>query len=101
MLARTAVVDDLESAAALIGERPELTAVSMAGDVFTAFTVTGGSAKAPSLLEVQAAVLVGDLQRVPHLVAQRRLRREQRGVTAGVAVVPMGGTGHRPTLAAA
>ncbi|MDR6556456.1 chromosome segregation protein [Arthrobacter pascens] len=56
LLARTAVVDDLESAAALIGERPELTAVSMAGDVFTAFTVTGGSAKAPSLLEVQAAV---------------------------------------------
>lgn len=56
LLARIAVVDDLESAAALIGERPALTAVTLAGDVFTAFTVTGGSAKAPSLLEVQAAV---------------------------------------------
>jgi chromosome segregation protein len=30
--------------------------VTLAGDVFTAWTVTGGSAKAPSLLEVQAAV---------------------------------------------
>jgi chromosome segregation protein len=28
----------------------------LAGDIFTALTVTGGSAKAPSLLEVQAAV---------------------------------------------
>jgi chromosome segregation protein len=30
--------------------------VTRAGDVFTALTVTGGSAKAPSLIEVQAAV---------------------------------------------
>lgn len=56
LLAGTAVVGDLEAAAKLIGERPELTAVTLAGDVFTALTVTGGSAKAPSLLEVQAAV---------------------------------------------
>ena len=56
LLASTAVVDGLDSAAGLIGERPGLTAVTLAGDVFTALTVTGGSAKAPSLLEVQAAV---------------------------------------------
>ena len=42
--------------AQLIAARPELTAVTRAGDVFTALTVTGGSATAPSLLEVQAAV---------------------------------------------
>lgn len=56
LLQGTAVVEDLDSAAALIAGLPELTAVTTAGDVFTAFTVTGGSAKAPSLLEVQAAV---------------------------------------------
>ncbi|QCB98952.1 chromosome segregation protein SMC [Arthrobacter sp. PAMC25564] len=56
LLAGTAVVDDLDAAARLIAERPELTAVTRAGDVFTALTVSGGSARAPSLLEVQAAV---------------------------------------------
>ncbi|MBT2595700.1 chromosome segregation protein SMC [Arthrobacter sp. ISL-72] len=56
LLAGTAVVEDLESAAGLIQAHPGLTAVTRAGDVFTAFTVRGGSANAPSLLEVQAAV---------------------------------------------
>ncbi|MET4096707.1 chromosome segregation protein SMC [Arthrobacter sp. UYCu712] len=56
LLAGIAVVDDLGAAARLITERPGLTAVTRAGDVFTAWTVSGGSAKAPSLLEVQAAV---------------------------------------------
>ncbi|SDL40493.1 condensin subunit Smc [Arthrobacter sp. ov407] len=56
LLAGTAVVEDLDHAAQLIAARPELTAVTRAGDVFTALTVTGGSASAPSLLEVQAAV---------------------------------------------
>ncbi|MDQ0849782.1 chromosome segregation protein [Arthrobacter sp. B3I9] len=56
LLAGVTVVDDLDAAAHLISERPGLTAVTRAGDVFTAMTVSGGSAKAPSLLEVQAAV---------------------------------------------
>ncbi|MDQ1059181.1 chromosome segregation protein [Arthrobacter globiformis] len=56
LLAATAVVEDHDTAADLVAERPDLTAVTLAGDVFTAWTVTGGSAKAPSLLEVQAAV---------------------------------------------
>ncbi|GAB16110.1 chromosome partition protein SMC [Arthrobacter globiformis NBRC 12137] len=56
LLAATAVVEDHDTAAVLVAERPDLTAVTLAGDVFTAWTVTGGSAKAPSLLEVQAAV---------------------------------------------
>ncbi|UZX05498.1 chromosome segregation protein SMC [Arthrobacter sp. CDRTa11] len=56
LLAGVAVVEDLQAAAALIAGRPALTAVTMAGDIFTALNVTGGSAKAPSLLEVQAAV---------------------------------------------
>ncbi len=56
LLAGFAVVDDLPGAGRLVAERPELTAVTGAGDVLTVLTVTGGSAKAPSLLEVQAAV---------------------------------------------
>ncbi|WP_457962713.1 chromosome segregation protein SMC [Arthrobacter sp. D1-29] len=56
LLTGVAVVEDLQAAGALIEARPALTAVTMAGDIFTALTVTGGSAKAPSLLEVQAAV---------------------------------------------
>lgn len=56
LLVRTAVVDDVEVAAALIADNPHLRAVTREGDVFTSLTITGGSATAPSLLEVQAAV---------------------------------------------
>ncbi|MFJ5958506.1 chromosome segregation protein SMC [Paenarthrobacter sp. NPDC092416] len=56
LLASTAVVDDLTSAAALIKTHPQLKAVTRAGDVFTAMVAFGGSATAPSLLEIQAAV---------------------------------------------
>ncbi|TLM72512.1 chromosome segregation protein SMC [Pseudarthrobacter sp. NamB4] len=56
LLSGAAVVPDIQAAAALVARHPELTAVTGSGDVFTAVSVTGGSAKAPSLLEVQAAV---------------------------------------------
>lgn len=56
LLAGIAVVEGLDDAAQLIAGHPELTAVTRSGDVFTALTVSGGSAKAPSLIEVQAAV---------------------------------------------
>ncbi|MDO6143892.1 chromosome segregation protein SMC [Paenarthrobacter aurescens] len=56
LLAGTVVVDDLEAAAALLTHHPDLTAVTREGDILTSLTITGGSATAPSLLEVQAAV---------------------------------------------
>ena len=56
LLGDTAVVEDIDAAARLIAEHPELTAVTRTGDVFTVLSVSGGSATAPSLLEVQAAV---------------------------------------------
>ncbi|TLM85161.1 chromosome segregation protein SMC [Pseudarthrobacter sp. NamE5] len=56
LLSGAAVVPDIQAASALVARHPELTAVTRAGDIFTAVSVTGGSAKAPSLLEVQAAV---------------------------------------------
>ncbi|RDV09153.1 chromosome segregation protein SMC [Arthrobacter sp. RT-1] len=62
LLSRTAVVPDIEGAAALVAAQPGLTAVTRAGDIFTALSVTGGSARTPSLLEVQAAVDDADRQ---------------------------------------
>ncbi len=56
LLAGVAVVEDLRSAELLVAQRPELTAVTGDGDIYTSLSVVGGSAKAPSLLEVQAAV---------------------------------------------
>jgi chromosome segregation protein len=86
LLAGVAVVEDLESAAQLIAARPGLTAVTRAGDVFTALTVTGGSATAPSLLEVQAAVddaaaklaaVAAGLERNRFALAAARARRAE------------------------
>jgi len=86
LLTGVAVVDDLESAAQLIAARPGLTAVTRAGDVFTALTVTGGSATAPSLLEVQAAVddaaaklaaVAAGLERNRFALAAARARRAE------------------------
>jgi chromosome segregation protein len=56
LLDGTAVVADIQTAAHVVSAHPAITAVTRAGDIFTAVSVTGGSAKAPSLLEVQAAV---------------------------------------------
>ncbi|MYW01796.1 chromosome segregation protein SMC [Streptomyces sp. SID3343] len=56
LLDRIAVVDDLAAAAELIGELPGVRAVTRDGDLVGAGFAHGGSASAPSLLEVQAAV---------------------------------------------
>ncbi|WP_327295012.1 chromosome segregation SMC family protein [Streptomyces sp. NBC_01197] len=50
------VVSTLEDAEELIAERPGLTAVTSEGDVLGTHFAHGGSAGAPSLLEVQASV---------------------------------------------
>ncbi|MFD9222128.1 chromosome segregation protein SMC [Streptomyces sp. NPDC060064] len=50
------VVGTLEDAEDLVCSRPELTAVTAEGDVLGAHFAQGGSAGAPSLLEVQASV---------------------------------------------
>ncbi|MGZ4626236.1 MAG: chromosome segregation protein SMC, partial [Kineosporiaceae bacterium] len=50
------VVPDLDTAAELVSAWPALTAVTLEGDVLGPSLVRGGSASAPSLLEVQAAV---------------------------------------------
>lgn len=50
------VVGTLEEAEELVGEHPGLTAVTAEGDLLGAHYAHGGSAGAPSLLEVQASV---------------------------------------------
>ena len=55
-LDRVAVVDDLDAARRLVDRSPELRAVTRAGDILGARWAAGGSASAPSTLEVQAAV---------------------------------------------
>ncbi|MEE6260910.1 chromosome segregation protein SMC [Plantactinospora sonchi] len=50
------LVDDLAAAARAVATNPELRAVTPDGDVVGGYVAAGGSAKAPSYLEVQAAV---------------------------------------------
>ncbi|WP_329283481.1 chromosome segregation protein SMC [Streptomyces sp. NBC_00691] len=56
LLAGIVVVDDLDQAAELVRTRPASTAVTLEGDLLGAHFAQGGSAGAPSLLEVQASV---------------------------------------------
>ncbi|AVT37363.1 chromosome segregation protein SMC [Plantactinospora sp. BB1] len=50
------LVDTLDAATKLVAGNPELRAVTADGDVVGGYAAAGGSAKAPSFLEVQAAV---------------------------------------------
>ncbi|MEU7019763.1 chromosome segregation protein SMC [Streptomyces sp. NPDC046203] len=56
LLRDVVVVDDLDQAVTVVRARPALTAVTAEGDLLGAHLAQGGSAGAPSLLEVQASV---------------------------------------------
>ncbi|MFD7766404.1 chromosome segregation protein SMC [Streptomyces sp. NPDC059787] len=56
LLHRIVVVGTLEDAEELVGAHPDLTAVTAEGDLLGVHFAQGGSAGAPSLLEVQASV---------------------------------------------
>ncbi len=71
-LERVAVVDTLDAAADLVRRHPDVRAVTADGDLLGADWAVGGAAKAPSLLEVQAAV---DEAAAAHDDAQRRQQR--------------------------
>ncbi|MEU4313638.1 chromosome segregation protein SMC [Nocardia sp. NPDC024068] len=53
---RVAVVPDLDSAAALLGSRPELRVVTRDGDLAGTGWLIGGSDRSPSRLEIQAQI---------------------------------------------
>ena len=67
-----AVVDTLDAARDLVEQLPDVRAVTAAGDLLGADWAVGGSASAPSLLEVQAAV---DEASAQHDEAARRQER--------------------------
>ncbi|MFJ4922631.1 chromosome segregation SMC family protein [Streptomyces sp. NPDC088725] len=84
------VVGTLEDAEDLVTARPSLTAVTAEGDVLGAHFAHGGSAGAPSLLEVQASVdeAAGRLAelavRCEELAAAQRAATEQRAERAAL-----------------
>ncbi|MEU8784558.1 AAA family ATPase [Streptomyces sp. NPDC048637] len=91
LLRDVVVVGTLEDAEDLVAARPELMAVTGAGDLLGAHFAQGGSAGAPSLLEVQASVdeAAAELEelaaRCEELAEAQRAAAERR--TAGVALV--------------
>ncbi|MDQ1482287.1 MAG: chromosome segregation protein, partial [Actinomycetota bacterium] len=72
LLDRVALVEDASTAMDLVGLGQGITAVTSDGDVFAPGSVRGGSATAPSLIEMQAAV---DLT---HDKVQEAVRRREQ-----------------------
>jgi chromosome segregation protein len=74
LLDRVVVCPGLDEAAALVRALPDCTAVTMVGDLLAPGMARGGSAGAPSLLEVQAAVeeASGAAEAAAHRVEQAR-----------------------------
>ncbi|MBM9503904.1 chromosome segregation protein SMC [Actinacidiphila acididurans] len=88
LLAGTAVVATLEDAESLVLRHPEVTAVTAEGDVLAAHTAAGGSAKAPSVLEVQAQVdeaeaELAELEVTCAELADRQQEAKERRTAAG------------------
>ncbi|MFF3269448.1 chromosome segregation protein SMC [Streptomyces chrestomyceticus] len=91
LLRGVVVVGSLEDAEELVASRPELTAVTAEGDVLGAHFAQGGSAGAPSLLEVQASVdeaaaEAAELgERCAELTAAHEAARQRRDACARLA----------------
>ncbi|WP_392508422.1 chromosome segregation protein SMC [Naumannella halotolerans] len=56
LLGSTVVIDDAEHAQRLLAGRPELTAVTAEGDIYSSWFAAGGSQSKQSLIEAQSAV---------------------------------------------
>ncbi|MEU4067778.1 chromosome segregation protein SMC [Streptomyces wedmorensis] len=91
LLAGVVVVEDLDEAAELVRDRPALTAVTAEGDLLGAHFAQGGSAGAPSLLEVQASVAeaaaeLDELTVRCEALADEQREADERRRTAGALV---------------
>jgi chromosome segregation protein len=89
------VVDTLEDAEKLVAAHPRLTAVTAEGDLFAAHLAQGGSAGAPSLLQVQAAVdeaaaELADLEVRCEELTEARQRAEERRARCAALVEELG-----------
>jgi chromosome segregation protein len=76
------IVPGLAAAADVVAAYPQLTAVTADGDVLSAHSVRGGSASAPSLLELQAAVDETDARLSVVMADGERLRFALAAATA-------------------
>ncbi|MCL6550881.1 MAG: chromosome segregation protein SMC [Acidothermus cellulolyticus] len=76
LLRNVVVVDDLQTAHELVTRHPGLRVVTRDGDLLTAAEAAGGSATAPSLLEVQAALDDARRQLDEVVARQHQLRFE-------------------------
>jgi chromosome segregation protein len=91
LLRAVVVVDSLGDAEALVALHPELTAVTAEGDLLAAHSAVGGSAKAPSVLEVQAQVDEADAEldrlegQCAELAGRQEAARERRTAAARAA----------------
>ncbi|KOG30271.1 MULTISPECIES: chromosome segregation protein SMC [Streptomyces] len=91
LLAGVVVVEGLDEAAELVRARPALTAVTAEGDLLGAHFAQGGSAGAPSLLEVQASVAeaaaeLDELTVRCEALADEQREADERRRTAGALV---------------
>ncbi|MEU6517087.1 chromosome segregation protein SMC [Streptomyces sp. NPDC046978] len=83
LLRGVVVVGGLEDAEELVHRRPDLTAVTAEGDLLGAHFAHGGSAGAPSLLEVQASVDEAAAELEELAVRCEELTEEQRQASEG------------------
>ncbi|MGI5213643.1 chromosome segregation protein SMC [Plantactinospora sp. CA-290183] len=79
------LVEDLAAAARVVAANPQLRAVTRDGDVLGAYVAAGGSAKAPSYLEVQAAVEEARINRAAAEQSSAELREQLDDARAEVA----------------
>ncbi|MBF6440981.1 chromosome segregation protein SMC [Nocardia farcinica] len=79
LTADVAVVDDLDTAAALLAQRPDLRVVTRDGDLTGTGWLIGGSDRAPSQLEIQADIDAAKAE----LVAAQRHAEELEAALAG------------------
>jgi len=73
LLFKTAVVDDLRAARALVAQLPDVTAVTRDGDVLGTHFAAGGSSAQQSLIEIQAAVDEAEARLAEATAAAERL----------------------------
>jgi chromosome segregation protein len=98
LLFKTAVVDDLGAAKALVADAPDVTAVTLDGDMVGAHFASGGSSSQPSLIEVQAAVdeaaesltrATHELERLTFTLSTLETEREEAVRRADVALAKL------------
>jgi chromosome segregation protein len=73
LLYKTAVVDDLTTARAVVAEAPDVVAVTRDGDLLGTHYAAGGSTSQPSLIEIQAAIDEADSQLAEATATAERL----------------------------